>query len=401
MTAAQDQALKQAFLGGMSHAAATVNVVTTDGPAGRFGVTVSAMSSVSADTEKPTLLVCVNESSSTAQPIIDNGVFCVNVLRDDQAWISDCFAGRYKTADGDKFSCTTWATQKTGAPRVVNPLVAFDCRLINSMKIGTHYVFFGAVEDIYTHEAGSPLIYANRAYGTPLKLAPAQRSTSPGSPQILRLGAYHTFAPYVVPDVVARLAASHPDLKLELIEGDQRRIIEALKSDTIDVALVHDFWELDPSLTLEKLVPLEPYVLLAQGDPLAEKPSLSLAELSAHPMVLLDAHPGGDMALGLFKERGLEPNVRFRTTLFEMVRGMVGNGLGYSILTTKPAFNMTYDGRPLTSRPLTDAIAPRHMALAFRREKTLEGLAAEFAALCRAPQAAAPKAAGKSARRKS
>ena len=44
-----DQTLRQRFLDGMSQAAATVNVVTTDGPAGRYGVTVSAMSSVSAE----------------------------------------------------------------------------------------------------------------------------------------------------------------------------------------------------------------------------------------------------------------------------------------------------------------------------------------------------------------
>ena len=50
--------LRQRFLTGMSNAACTVSVVTTDGPAGRFGVTVSAMASVSADTPKPTLLVC-------------------------------------------------------------------------------------------------------------------------------------------------------------------------------------------------------------------------------------------------------------------------------------------------------------------------------------------------------
>ena len=41
------------FLLGMSHAACTVNVVTTDGVAGRHGVTVSAMVSVSADTPQP------------------------------------------------------------------------------------------------------------------------------------------------------------------------------------------------------------------------------------------------------------------------------------------------------------------------------------------------------------
>ena len=58
--------IRQRFLSGMSHAACTVNIVTTDGRAGRSGVTVSAMSSVSADTPKPTLLVCIHHQSITA-----------------------------------------------------------------------------------------------------------------------------------------------------------------------------------------------------------------------------------------------------------------------------------------------------------------------------------------------
>src|ERR1700738_2991156 len=86
-TAAQ-RALRQQFLHGMSHAACTVNVVTTDGIAGRHGVTVSAMVSVSADTPQPTLLVCIHHLSPVVSALLENGVFCVNVRRDDQAHIS-------------------------------------------------------------------------------------------------------------------------------------------------------------------------------------------------------------------------------------------------------------------------------------------------------------------------
>src|SRR6202789_4634791 len=84
-----ERALRQQFLHGMSHAACTVNVVTTDGVAGRHGGTVSRMVSVSADTPQPTLLVCIHHLSPVAEALLKNGVFCVNVLRDDQAHISD------------------------------------------------------------------------------------------------------------------------------------------------------------------------------------------------------------------------------------------------------------------------------------------------------------------------
>ena len=90
----------------MSHAACTVNVVTTDGAAGRHGVTVSAMVSVSADTPQPTLLVCIHHRSAVAAAVLENGVFCVNVLRDDQAHISDNFAGRSGAHGAAKFDCT-------------------------------------------------------------------------------------------------------------------------------------------------------------------------------------------------------------------------------------------------------------------------------------------------------
>ncbi len=48
-----DADLRTRFLEGMSRVAAAVTVVTTDGQAGRFGVTVSSMTSVSADTFDP------------------------------------------------------------------------------------------------------------------------------------------------------------------------------------------------------------------------------------------------------------------------------------------------------------------------------------------------------------
>jgi flavin reductase len=157
-------AQRTAFLEAMSQIASTVNVITTDGAHGRAGVTVSAMSTVSADTPEPSLLVCVNRSSSACPVILKNGVFCVNVLRHDQSAISDVFAGRGVTPDGDKFSCTEWVNQSTGSPRMTDPLVAFDCRLSHVELFGTHYVIFGEVADIFIAAQGVPLIYANRNY---------------------------------------------------------------------------------------------------------------------------------------------------------------------------------------------------------------------------------------------
>ena len=66
----------------------------------------------------------------------------------------------------------------SGAPRVIDPLVGFDCELISSNLVGTHHVFFGEVTDIFIAERGSPLIYANRAYGATSRIERASSITA-------------------------------------------------------------------------------------------------------------------------------------------------------------------------------------------------------------------------------
>lgn len=381
-TATVEPELRRRFLSGMSQAACTVNVVTTDGPAGRAGVTVSAMSSVSADTPKPALLVCVHQLSATAAAILANGVFCVNVLRDDQSHISDVFAGRLKTESGDKFTCASWTTQTTGAPRVQDPLVSFDCTVLSSQPIGTHYIFLGAVEDIFESDGGSPLIYANRAYGTPSRLEASTSRQDEAPHGTLRLGAFHTFGPYLVPRLIARMADGDSPIDLRLLEGDQKQLLDALNAGEIDLALLYDFG-LAQDIAVERLATLQPHVLLSADHPLARQPSLSLEEVASEPLILLDAPPSADYFLSLFRESGLTPNVRYRARSFEMVRGFVGHGLGYSLFTTKPASTMSYDGCALTTRPLRDETAASHLVLAYRPGAAPSAMAAAFAAECR------------------
>lgn len=381
MTETLDQELRQRFLGGMSHAACTVNIVTTDGAAGRAGVTVSAMSSVSADTPKPTLLVCVHHMSPAAAMILENGVFCVNVLRDDQSYISDTFAGRFKGQVEDKFDCAEWTTQRTGAPRVVDPLVSFDCRMVSSERVGTHYVFFGEVEDIFVAERGSPLIYAKRAYGSATRIDPAAsiRSGAEAVARNLSVGCFHTFGPYILPELLTRMNGG---VDLTLVEGDQRRVQESLLAGETELALLYDL-DLSDDLATQTLTELKPYVLLAEGHALAEKAELSPHDLADYPMVLLNAPPSGDYFQAIMRNAGVEPNIAFKSASFEMVRGMVGHGLGYALLATKPASAMTYDGRALLARPLSAETQPSRVVLASRKGIQLSKAADEFARLCR------------------
>ena len=155
---------RTSFLEGMSRTAASVSVVTTSGPAGREGMTVSSMTSVSAD--PPTMLVCLHADTPAARAVRDNGLFCINLLRDDQAAISNVFAGIDAPPQGGRFAVGEWIMSGLAAPRLADALACFQCRVIASHRSGSHFVVIGEVTETLVAD-GKPLIYGSRSYGIP------------------------------------------------------------------------------------------------------------------------------------------------------------------------------------------------------------------------------------------
>ncbi len=368
--------LRDRFIDGMSRAAATVAVVTTDGAAGRAGVTVSAMASVSADSTSPSLLVCVHRLSPAAPAILANGIFCVNLLRDSQVWISDTFAGRRPTAGGDKFEVGRWTTLSTGAPVLEDALVAFDCRVGMATLYGSHYILVGELEEAVVADSGPALVYANRAYGSPIALGatPASRRAS-GADEPSRtvvFGCFSSLAPYAAPRLLAEFMTHHPDADARVVEGDQAELVRLLRNGSVSFAVTYAEG-LPADVDQQHLADIAPYALLPVGHPLADAPSVPMAALAAEPLVLLDIPPSNSYIMSLFERLDLTPRVAYRSPSFEMVRSMVGNGLGYAVLDTKPASPVTYDGRSVVARPIADPVPPSRLAVVTRSGTTLGG----------------------------
>ncbi|EGI75647.1 NADH-dependent FMN reductase RutF [Hylemonella gracilis] len=148
------------FRDAMARLGAAVHIVTTDGPAGRAGFTASAVCSVS--DEPPTLLVCLNRSASVYPTFQANGVLCVNVLAPDHQALSTLFGG--KTPMDERFAAAQWHRLETGAPRLHDAVVSFDCRVQRHSAMGTHDVLFCEVVALSMGEAAQGLIYFDRRY---------------------------------------------------------------------------------------------------------------------------------------------------------------------------------------------------------------------------------------------
>ncbi len=153
---------RAAFREAMSHFAAAVCLVTTDGAAGRRGVTVTSVCSVSDD--PATLLVCLNRSSAANARFEQNGVFAVNVLGDRSEAVARAFAGEGQLDLDQRFATGRWTTLATGAPILEDAIVAFDCRILESRTVATHQVTMGQVLGLSIPRAGHSLLYRARRY---------------------------------------------------------------------------------------------------------------------------------------------------------------------------------------------------------------------------------------------
>jgi len=155
--------LRQSFVEGMARAATFVSVVTTDGEAGRYGVTVSSMTSVSADGAGPSLLVCIHHKSPAAAAILQNRAFCANLLNESQQAASDIFSGRDK-GEGDRFDRITWQAGAGGQPMLAGAAASFECALKTALLWETHYVMMGEVTSVQLSDNADALLYGQRGY---------------------------------------------------------------------------------------------------------------------------------------------------------------------------------------------------------------------------------------------
>ncbi|HEX9584660.1 MAG TPA: LysR family transcriptional regulator [Gammaproteobacteria bacterium] len=198
----------------------------------------------------------------------------------------------------------------------------------------------------------------------------------------VEVGCFVTFAPFYLPRLLLSFADAHPEIRVNVHEGALDILQDRLAAGTCELALLYRLGIRD-GVETESLTQLAPYALLANSHPLARRKSLSLRDLAGEPLMLLDLPHSRDYFRAMFLSCGIEPRVMHRSLSFEMVRGLVANGHGYSILNLRPHGDSSYDGGSVVCRPLKDPLPPLSIVLARLRGARLTRRAETFAAHCR------------------
>jgi flavin reductase (DIM6/NTAB) family NADH-FMN oxidoreductase RutF/DNA-binding GntR family transcriptional regulator len=142
----------------IGHFASGVTIITTRERSTNYGLTASAVTSLTL--EPPMLLVCINKNTGTQAAISRTRVFAVNILDEGQSDLAYQFA----KPQSDKFQGVEFTYGQFGEPLLTGALAHIECRVAADVEAGTHRVFLAEVEHARTY-VGSPLTYFRGKFG--------------------------------------------------------------------------------------------------------------------------------------------------------------------------------------------------------------------------------------------
>jgi DNA-binding transcriptional LysR family regulator len=166
----------------------------------------------------------------------------------------------------------------------------------------------------------------------------------------MRLVGGMTVCLYVFPTLLAEVRRIHPNLDLKITVGSAERSIAMLRSGGGDLGMI----SLPVEATDLVSVPvLEEELLLITypTHPLAKKKAITPADLDKQDFVLFET---GSITRRLvdsfFTRQGVEPDIIMETENVEIIKAMVRNGLGISIIPWQAAADDVRTGQLFCSR---------------------------------------------------
>lgn len=199
----------------------------------------------------------------------------------------------------------------------------------------------------------------------------------------LRVGCFTTLAAMVAPELCQGFARANPGVQVFQVEDHQEGLIERLRHARIDVAITYDLNLAASDISFEALAVLPPHVIVSELHPLAYHRVTTLEELAKLPMVLLDLPFSREYFLSLFRDTGLTPLVATRSASPEVVRSLVANGVGYSLVNVRPRATHALDGKKIVNVNLSGTHRSMQLGLAWASNHKPRHVVEAFMHRCR------------------
>ncbi|WP_254448959.1 LysR substrate-binding domain-containing protein [Thalassococcus sp. S3] len=180
----------------------------------------------------------------------------------------------------------------------------------------------------------------------------------------LRIGHYAPIAPAFLPGTLATCLPDSNTVDLHLEECDNDGAQKGLLEGCFDIILFVSE-DVRPAIGFDVLVKAPSYCLLPAEHSLADQAAMRLEEIAREPLVVLDRPVAATYYTDLFDKQEREARVVAYATSTEMVRNLVGAGLGCAILNMQPRSDTTYSGAQVVARPISDPLPPLTLSIGY------------------------------------
>lgn len=175
----------------------------------------------------------------------------------------------------------------------------------------------------------------------------------------VRFGCFASLSPHVIPALFEGFPRLHPNLDVSVRVGTHDELIPALNSGELDIAFVYDLL-LPLELKKQVIYETEMQVVLHPEHPLAQlQRPVELTDLVDEPLIMYESVPSTEYTMQLFAAQGLVPKITASVPQMILVNAMVGRGLGYGLLMSRPNnAEISLEGRKLAIRRLSQPNFP-------------------------------------------
>ncbi|RAN82953.1 LysR family transcriptional regulator [Bacillus sp. SRB_336] len=179
----------------------------------------------------------------------------------------------------------------------------------------------------------------------------------------LRLGACPTALAGLLPDVLARMVETFPQINVFIKPGYSAELYRAVEAGDLDAAMVLQAPFALPKTCEWLLLREEPLIVLAPKSMADEDPHVLLA---TQPLIRYDRNQwGGRQADEYLRAHGIVPRERFELNALNAIAVMVDRGLGVSLV---PDWARPWpEGLQLARIPLPTASVPRRIGIVWSR----------------------------------
>ncbi len=178
--------------------------------------------------------------------------------------------------------------------------------------------------------------------------------------------AYMDFSVHeILPDLLAAVARTNPNIRIELVYMSTSRQRSALLEGAVDMGIIIGEMT-SPNVDTLRVAELPVMVGVSKKSPLAAKKRLSLTDVLSEPILIGNAEEWSafrDVIFALFAEAGVTPNILFEASSAAALLGLVAKGLGLTFYAGMPQL---YQNADIVFVPL----APKHtlpITLAWRK----------------------------------